>query len=266
MSFLSQLYSFYIRASVHVAVAATCMVYVINELFRIPHSTALMYFVFLGTLAGYNGIKYMHRSGWVWPADLPYPHTMGLLTLGAGAFSLLYVPRLNLSVLIALGIAALVSILYVRLPGVTRNLRGVPGLKVFLVALVWALVTFALPWLQDDRPLHPMFWQGLGLQWLLVVAWCLPFEIRDLSIDADTMLTLPRLLGLTTTRILGVALIAVWTFTITQVAVDFHWSVFVFATLLAAILAFMPKHNNWNLVSFWCEGLPILWWLLLVVV
>ncbi|AWV87821.1 UbiA family prenyltransferase [Bradymonas sediminis] len=89
-----------------------------------------------------------------------------------------------------------------------RRLKDIPGLKIFLIALVWAAVTVILPALHASVDLAS---RGVLLTFvarmLFIFAITLPFDIRDMRGDAEAGIrTLPMLLGPQRTRLLALAL------------------------------------------------------------
>ena len=90
------------------------------------------------------------------------------------------------------------GLLYAVVPGTRNGLRAHPGLKVPLVATAWALAT--TPDLTDAA-----FFTS---RWLLVAGLTLPFDVRDLAVDASRIRTVPMVWGATTTLRLSVTLLA----------------------------------------------------------
>lgn len=85
-----------------------------------------------------------------------------------------------------------------------KGLRKTRGLKVFVIAFVWALVTLGAPLL--DRPDYQYSSHHVWLllqRFLFIVAITIPFDIRDLQKDLKSrVFTLPQKLGIRNTRIL----------------------------------------------------------------
>lgn len=115
--------------------------------------------------------------------------------------------RLNFSVQVALIIPAILSLGYV-IPILTgkRRLRDLHFIKIFLIAIVWASITVLLPVLEADAAMDKtVLWLFLERS-LFVFAITLPFDIRDLKIDAHTAVkTLPSELGIARTKGLAYA-------------------------------------------------------------
>ena len=58
MTCLRTLFDFYINASIHVALSVYALTRVTEIYFDIPYDENLNYFIFYGTITGYNFIKY----------------------------------------------------------------------------------------------------------------------------------------------------------------------------------------------------------------
>jgi 4-hydroxybenzoate polyprenyltransferase len=132
-----------------------------------------------------------------------------LYALLAGAGSLYFYLQLPGWVQVSALVPALFSVLYV-LPVFRgrRRLRDFNYLKIFLVALVWTWVTVVLPTQQANlgRQFPALL---LGLQrFLFIFAITIPFDIRDLAVDARTKVrTLPGSVGLQRARLLSLGLL-----------------------------------------------------------
>lgn len=92
-------------------------------------------------------------------------------------------------------------------PGRWRRLKDLPGVKIFVIALVWALATAALPaWRRGFDPWAPRVLWLSAERALFIFTITLPFDVRDLGRDqAAGVITLPHLLGLVGTRRLALA-------------------------------------------------------------
>lgn len=131
---------------------------------------------------------------------------MGVLgACGMGGFSLLLPPHLLLP-LIPLG---LISVAYgvPALPWRGRwiRLKDIPGLKIFLISVVWATATVTLPLMSvGEAWMSPHAWGLFARRALFIFAITLPFDVRDAERDAGAHVrTLPHILGNASTRTLA---------------------------------------------------------------
>ena len=116
-----------------------------------------------------------------------------------------------------------------------RRLKDIPGLKIFLIALVWAVVTVTLPaWLVGVEP-----WSA-SASWVMleraafIFAITLPFDIRDLARDrAASIQTIPVLLGERATK--AIALVVLGALAVSAVS---RWGMGAGAGVLAPIAAY----------------------------
>jgi len=75
------------------------------------------------------------------------------------------------------------------------GLRSIPGLKLFLIAGIWAYVTAGIPGIMAgnfsfEAVLERFFWTA---------ALTLPFDVRDMQVDAGSIKTIPHYIGQRTT-------------------------------------------------------------------
>lgn len=188
-----------------------------------PHSWGLMALVFFATLFVYNldrlvstsredavAVTERHRwirdhRSWLWALA-------GVGGVGAAA-SFLFIPFELLWGLVPLGVVTLAYSLPVwSREGQKRRLKDVPGLKIFLIALVWSSVTVVLPALDAGIDL---FGTNAVLTFvermIFIFAITLPFDVRDMNRDAQAgIYTLPMTLGVGKTRGLAVGLMVVF--------------------------------------------------------
>ena len=269
MTFLKHLFDFYIGASIHVALAVYALTRITEFYFDLPYQKNLDYFIFLGTITGYNFVKYAgvakfyHRS---LTKSLRFIQVFSFL-----CFCLLcYVAwLLPIKTLMYFAPFALFTVLYVVpfLGGFQKNLREISYLKIFIVAGVWAGVTSTIPLLVSGSEFTSeivlLFFQRM----LFVLALILPFEIRDVSLDLEDIKTLPQKIGISQTKRFGLALLLLtltFEFTVTQS----HLLRNIFLGICFVLLFFImrSKEDQSKYYSaFWVESLPIFWWVLLLI-
>ena len=83
-----------------------------------------------------------------------------------------------------------------------KRVRDIHFIKIFLIALVWAWITVVLPLSGDllvlESEIIALYWERA----LFIFAITLPFDVRDLLLDADQEVkTLPALIGIKGTRL-----------------------------------------------------------------
>ncbi len=165
-----------------------------------------------------------------------------LYALVAAAGALWFFVQLPTSLQWGMLVPAGISLGYV-LPilGNKRRLRDIHFLKIFLIAAVWSWVTVLLPAME----LHALGDKGCWVmaleRFLFIFAITLPFDIRDLQIDAfQRVKTLPAHLGIAASkRLAGVALAAMVACVLANFFLEtYEWSELL-ALSLSALLTFL---------------------------
>jgi len=260
---------FYLNSSIHVAFSVVSLVGITYLSLDIFPDIELIAFVFFATITGYNFIKYAgvarwhHRSLTKSLKIIQIFSFLSFLAMGYFAYTLSFK---TLQYTFGLG---LITVFYV-LPVFSqkRNLRSLKGLKIYSIALVWAGVTVILPVVQNEILLDWDIWI-MGIQrFLFIVILTIPFEIRDLKYDQAELGTLPQVLGVEQTKKIGLLLILV--FSVVTLFIDnYRWpeliGIIIISVLLLLITLKLKEEQSKYYASFWIEGVPILWVLILFI-
>ncbi|HUH28099.1 hypothetical protein [Gelidibacter sp.] len=272
MKRLKPLFDFYINSSIHVALAVFSMTYVTLLELNLPTDWPLLFFAFFSTITGYNFVKYFgmakfhHRrlAGWL--------KVIQLFSLICFLLMLWFLFQLKPKTIIYIGIFGLVTFLYA-IPFLPKryfmdqqqNLRNIGGLKVYVIALVWAGVTVLLPIFDANGVFNTDAWLMTMQRFLLVMLLMLPFEIRDLKYDSLKLATVPQKIGVKNTKLMGVA-VGMFFFALEFLKAE--WRVKLMALTMAVTLitllfiVFADKKKSDYYSSFWVESVPIIWLIL----
>lgn len=220
-------------------------------------------YLFLGTITGYNFIKYAALAGFHHRSltqNLKAIQVFSLLIFLGFLYTVFLMPwAIKLGSLIL----GLVTLFYIVPFSKSYNLRSLSGLKIFVVAFVWAGATVLLPWLLKSELFSVNFWIVFFQRFLWVLVLTLPFEIRDLTYDRVDLGTIPQRLGIQRTRVLGIVLlVAILLLEIFRDGIVGE-EVFVLGVVLSVTALFLlisDKNQSPYLASFWVESLPLLWW------
>ncbi len=183
MNILQKIFSFYINASIHVALAVYAFLRLTEQYVSLPYNENLNYFIFFGTITGYNFVKYAgvaklhHRS---LTNNLKIIQIFSLICFIVMCYYMCLVPFITL--LFSLPFTFL-TILYAIpfLSGFDKNLRQISYLKIIVVALVWTGFTVLIPYFDTAQTLtYNLFLLSLQ-RFLIVVVLILPFDIRDVN-------------------------------------------------------------------------------------
>lgn len=268
MKYLKKLFDFYLKSSTHVALAVVAFTGITCLHFGISPNPALLIFTFCGTVTGYNFVKFASVSKFHHFSLSISPGVIRIYTFFCFAGLIWAAWKLPEPVLWTAAVLGILNLLYA-LPVFSGqyNLRSITGIKIFVIALVWTGVTVWLPVL-DAQLVHPADTGLASLQrFLYVMVLILPFDIRDVRFDTEQLGTIPQLAGIERTRKIGLMLLGVILLLefFRPSADGFEIAVLaIVAALTAWLIRKSVIRQNKYYASFWVEGVPILWYLLLV--
>lgn len=264
MKWASRLFDFYLDASIHVAFAVFALVHITGIILQISISDHLSYYLFFGTIACYNFVKYGLEADKYFILANRYHKNIQIASFIALALALYHACFLIWETWVGIGIISILTGLYA-LPVFpqAKNLRSLGLLKIVLVGLVWAGSTVVLPLIEAGVTLVWDFWIETTQRIILVLVLLIPFEIRDLKYDAPSLRTLPQRTGSKNTKSIGV-LSAVVLFFITYLK-DVISTVDILAKAILCIglvlsLVLTKRNQSKYFASFWVESIPIVWW------
>lgn len=263
MKYLKNAFELYINSSIHVALAVVSFTLVTYFELDIDLDINLILFIFFATITGYNFVKY---AGIAKLYHLSLAKNLRLIQIFSffAFIALVYFAfQLKVDVLIAGGILGILTVFYaIPIFGAGDNLRSLPGLKIFIIAVVWAGSTVILPLVDAGRFLGIDLVVDFIQRLLLVVVLTLPFEIRDLNFDNERLETIPQRLGVRMTKVFGLILLFL-IFASELVQSNFNsieFLVYMIILLITGILLWKARTDQVKYyASFWVEALPILY-------
>lgn len=262
-------FGFYLNASIHVALAAVSFTLITCYEFEIKPNSAINLFVFFATISAYNFVKYFgankaHFKDLTSNVNLIFWVTVCCLIL-AGYFLISF----NIEGLALIVVAGLITWFYTfpkslfgLLSKDVGNLRMIPGLKVYLVALVWSIITFLLPIVENVFVITPVMVISFAQRFLILVVLILPFEIRDLQFDSLKLQTIPQTIGINNTKLAGflmILAIVILEYVKRQEATVYRLSLLSTLIILAVLLFFSRKNSKQIYTGFWVESIPVFW-------
>ncbi|WP_108423802.1 hypothetical protein [Flagellimonas amoyensis] len=263
MKTLKFIFDFYLDASIHVALSVLSLAGVTFHLLGISSDINLMGFIFFGVIVCYNFIKYGVEAYKYLIVSNAYHKVIQIFSFVSFGFALYFLLQLHAKIWWATVILGLLSALYAVpfLPS-AKNLRSLGGLKIYIVAFVWAGFTVLLPVLDAQIPIDWDFWVLFLQRVLLVLVLIIPFEIRDLQWDDIDLRTLPQVLGIRRTQNLGITLAVVF-FLLTFLKDGVHhveMELRLGLTLVLILVLIANKRmKSRYFVSFWVEAIPVFW-------
>ncbi len=265
----------------HVALALVCLAVVLNlDLIR-NLDYGILLLIFCMTLVGYNITKYAHL--WLARKSFLFKLPITIITAICGLLSaILIIPVLSIELVFLLSLIAIIGLSYTFPIYKGKSLRHFPVVKLISVSVIWVIIIFPLfKALTIPNPDYlPNNWSTFYLigyrdfkpflqfqTFIYVFALCIPFEIRDLKYDEENLKTLPQLIGVRRSKLLGVFLCII-TLIIETILFQYFETGSIFNTIFFVITAMMiwfssPKRSDYY-ASFWVEGIPILWLLVVL--
>lgn len=274
MRIIKQLFDFYLNSSIHVAIAVYALSWITLRQFNILHDKSILYFIFYATITGYNFVKYFgiakfhHRS---LTDALKAVQVFSLVCFVLLCYYTFKLPLKTLSYIAAFGV---VTFLYA-IPFIPKNfyldkqqnLRAISGLKVYIIALVWAGVTLFLPLINNDFKFNTNVFLTALQRFVFVIVLMLPFEIRDLKYDSLKLATIPQKIGVKRTKMIGVFLLLIFflvEFFKVELISSSNIKTLVITLITLLFLIFTNKKRNRYYSSFWVESIPIIWLLIIL--
>jgi len=274
MRVLKAIFDFYINSSIHVALAVYALSWLTLKSFNIIYDENILYFIFYATITGYNFVKYFGVAKWHHRRLASWLKVIQVFSLFCFVLFCYYALKLQTKVLIYIAVFGAVTFFYA-IPFLPKrffidsqqNLRSISGLKIYIIALVWAGVTVILPLLNNNAVLNTDVAITFVQRFVFVIVLMLPFEIRDLQYDSLKLATIPQRIGVKRTKTIGVLLLFVFFFLeyfkdeINGESILIHLTILVMTSLF---VLFTNKKRSKYYSSFWVESIPILWLLIVM--
>lgn len=263
MMLLKRLLDFYINSSLHVALAVLSFCVLTTYELDLNGSIVLFSAVFCAAIVGYNFVKYFGLAKFYYRSlttKLKYIQLVSALSVLGLGYAFFQLQSATQMLLFFLG---LITFFYAIPMGLKtpKNLRSIGGVKIYIIAFVWAMTTVALPILESQLSLNFEHWILIVQRTFIIIVLMLPFEIRDLDLDQIYLSTIPQKIGVRNTKIIGYALLGD-ALLLEFVKHQFDQNRFLIVVFLVVILILFlvkstPKGSRYY-TAFWVEAIPIL--------
>lgn len=219
-----------------------------NHQFNLP----LLGVIFFSTLGMYNLAYYIGQK-----AALP-KILMTLGTLISIVLAGIYLSFYSCVFLLFLGGLSF----FYSVPVSKVRLRELPGVKIFLIAFVWASVVVLLPKVENGLDYEYSVFMQFLVVYTFILGITIPFDVRDLEIDNPQLITLPQIMGKKNAIYLGLFLLLVSQglflglndFSLNEFSIAY--SITVFCALFLVRLSLRRRTKLFT--TFWVEGLSLL--------
>ncbi len=273
MSLVRRIFDFYIFSNIHVALATFCLVKITLLTYSIQDNL-VPFFIFFATLVSYNFIR-LYRfemvQGWFFEFIKTHKKSILGLTLVSALLVVYLGFSLQIQVLIALIPFGMFTLFYVIPFPIykenTMTLRSLAFVKLFLIAISWAGVTVLIPLLNYDIAIQQNEILIFIQRFLFVLVITLPFDVRDVDYDCDTLKTLPQVFGVQQAKRIGLLFVMLFLgielFKNSLISNQFR--IHLIVAIISLFFLFRSKENQHKYYSaFFVESLPIIWLLIFV--
>ena len=148
------------------------------------------------------------------------------------------------------------------------NLRNYKGLKIFVVSLVWTIVTY-FSLISQMNLVYDLSYITLAIQrFVFIFVLTIPFDIRDINVDMIELKTIPQILGIRRSKLLGILLLIFNTsifYFISEISSIFILTEVFINLILGFLLIISDPRKPLNFTRFWVEGVPIIWFIIVYI-
>ena len=280
MDLLKKLGQFFIYSNVFVSFCVLVLCQSTSIIIGVD-SSHLLPFVFFSTLFVYNFhriVRYNLNKEQSANQDWLNKNRLFIIiiTVISLFLSVYYALSLSFSTFYFLIPASIISLSYpikiIPLVGQKVSLRELPRAKIFLIALVWSIVSVVLVTI-ENKSFYSLDTLLLFVsRFSFVLAITIPFDIRDLKYDDLSLKTIPQIFGEQKAKTIALyclaffELISIFHFFVG----DFSWQILLalmLTSLLSGILIIKSSKEKNNLFfSFWVEGASVIMYLLLFII
>jgi hypothetical protein len=271
MQFLKKIFDFYINSNIHVAMAGFCITKITLIKFGNIESYT-PYFVGLSIIVSYNIIRYYENktSHLNWFKSWFFEHKKMIVALTSMSAAILifitFFTDFDKRATLVLVPFAFMTFFYViplfKIKNSEISFRNFPSIKIFSICIAWAGISVFFPLYEAhsiiDRDVYLEFIQ----RFLLLIVIALPFDIRDVRTDPDSLKTLPQVLGIKAAKIVGLVLLL--EFVLLELFKQNILRENIFILIIIAIISglflwFSSIDKTRYYTSFWVESIPIFW-------
>ena len=203
MSVIKRAIKFVVFSNLWIAIAAAGFTLNTYLLFNREVNEQVVLLVFLATFSVYNlqrivkhyfqNKNYSSRHKWILKnANILF----ALVVLCSITTLFLFFEVYTYKNFISLLPFSVVSLLYsVSLFSGNKSLRDLPFVKIFLIAVTWAVTSVVLPIIELGLPFSFYTTKLFVFNFLFIFAIIIPFDIRDVELDNKATKTLPQYFG-----------------------------------------------------------------------
>lgn len=124
-----------------------------------------------------------------------------------------------------------------------KNLRDLPGVKIYLIAFVWVLICVVMPTILSQTTKLDEVTGLIALAlFVFIVSITIPFDIRDIKLDDISKKTIPQLIGVKSSVYISIILL-IFSQIILQSVLPFNIGIWVF-TFIGSFVLYLSKNKQ----------------------
>lgn len=277
MNSLKKIFDFYIFSNIHVAIAGYCMAKVTLLKFDV-NSNLVPLLIGFSIIISYNFIRYFEinskRLGWFKSWFFENKIKLVLVSIFAFLVSLyiVFFTEFNIESLFIVIPFGFITFFYAiplfKIGKLHISFRNFPAIKIFSIAIAWAGVTVLFPLLETRYQFNYDVYLEFFQRILILIAYTIPFDIRDIYFDDKELKTIPQLIGVQKAKILGTLLL--FLFVLLDLFKNSFFEKDISSDVVIAIVTILFLWNSTAkksryYTSFFVEAIPILWLLIILV-
>jgi len=276
MPCLKKIADYYIYSNIHVAISGFCMTKISLLKFGISENLTPL-FVGLSIVISYNLIRFfeVRKKRLKWFSEWFNENQKYVLITSIIAGILLsyitFFSTLNEASLVILLPFVFMTFFYVipilKIANIEISFRNFPGIKIFSISIAWAGITVFFPLFEQNIPFSQEVYTEFFQRFLFLIGIIIPFDIRDVHTDPVALKTIPQLIGIKKSKVIGT--IAIVLFLLLEITSKIVFTQQIESTVLISIITLLflwlsnPDRTRY-FSSFWVESIPILWFVLFV--
>jgi hypothetical protein len=253
-----------VYSNVWISTGATTFCWFYYLLTAVDVNYSVLAFLFFSTLLTYTYQRFVkihhkemiHGPRMIWMQNnLQFVKIIMIAGIAGTIWFSLY---LELMSYIILSLMAVISFLYAykfNLMSRRTNLRDIPGVKIYLIGIVWSLACAILPHFESNFQSSNIGLISIGF-FLFIVGITIPFDIRDVDLDETSKKTIPQLMGTFPSKVLSIVILVVSYFMLHYPTYD-NWNLAIPFSGAIILLLFSDKKRDELFFSFILDGLLI---------
>jgi hypothetical protein len=271
MRLFKKIVDFYIYSNIQVALAGFLLTKITLMNFGVDDNLMPLFVAFF-ILISYNYIRFFeiknNRLNWFkdWffmnLKEILLLMMLSILGLTFILFFYRFQPRYTFDIDSLCFMTFFYAIPIVKIGKLEVSFRNFPMVKIFSIALAWAGISVFFPLYEANLQFTSAVYMEFFQRILFLLAITIPFDIRDVNTDSKSLKTLPQIVGITSSQVLGIFLL--FGFVLLEIFKEnFTYIGFLIVLIISMIKGIFlwfssPKRPRYY-TSFWAKSIPVIW-------